>query len=165
MIKNQQLRERFEAAGRKRRPPPDPVNAVLSFGYAMLVHECTSALRLASLDPAIGAFHQARPGKPAMALDLMEPFRPLIADSVALNLFNRDELRPGHFLDTAAGCSMTDHGRRAFFDAWGRRMATVVAHPLFEYRLEYRRMLMLHARLIAAWLLGEAPTLAFLTTR
>ncbi|TVQ59066.1 MAG: CRISPR-associated endonuclease Cas1 [Phycisphaerales bacterium] len=165
MIKNERLRARFEASGRKRRPPPDPVNAVLSFGYAMLVHECTSALRLASLDPAIGAFHQPRPGKPAMALDLMEPFRPLIADSVALNLFNRDELRPGHFLDTAAGCSMTDHGRRAFFDAWGRRMATVVTHPVFEYRLEYRRMLMLHARLIAAWLLGEAPTLAFLTTR
>jgi CRISPR-associated endonuclease Cas1 len=165
MIKDDRLRARFEASGRKRRPPPDPVNAVLSFGYAMLVHECTSALRLASLDPAIGAFHQARPGKPAMALDLMEPFRPLIADSVALHLFNRDELRPGHFLDTAAGCSMTDHGRRAFFDAWGRRMATVVTHPEFEYRLEYRRMLMLHARLIAAWLLGEAPTLAFLTTR
>lgn len=165
MIKNEPLRARFQATGRKRRPPPDPVNAVLSFGYAMLVHECTSALRTASLDPAIGAFHQPRPGKPAMALDLMEPFRPLIADSVALNLFNRDELRPGHFLDTAAGCAMTDHGRRAFFDAWGRRMATVVTHPIFEYRLEYRRMLMLHARLIAAWLLGEAPTLAFLTTR
>lgn len=165
MIKNERLRARFEASGRKRRPPPDPVNAVLSFGYAMLVHECTSALRLASLDPAIGAFHQPRPGKPAMALDLMEPFRPLIADSVALNLFNRDELRPGHFLDTAAGCSMTDHGRRAFFDAWGRRMATVVTHPIFEYRLEYRRMLMLHARMISAWLLGEVPTLAFLTTR
>lgn len=165
MIKDERLRARFESTGRKRRPPPDPVNAVLSFGYAMLVHECTSALRLASIDPAIGAFHQARPGKPAMALDLMEPFRPLIADSVALNLFNRDELRPGHFIDTAAGCSMTDHGRRAFFDAWGRRMATVVTHPVFEYRLEDRRMLMLHARLIAAWLLGEAPNLAFLTTR
>jgi len=159
------LRERFESAGRKRRPPPDPVNAVLSFGYAMLVHECATALRLALLDPAIGAFHRPRPGKPALALDLMEPFRPLIADSVAIALFNRGEMREGHFLDTAAGCAMTDHGRRAFFNAWGRRMATVVSHPVFEYRLEYRRMLMLHARLIAAWVQGEAPTLAFLTTR
>lgn len=165
MIRDERLRARFEASGRKRRPPPDAVNAVLSFGYAMLVHECTTALRLASLDPAIGAFHRPRSGKPAMALDLMEPFRPLIADSVAINLFNRDELRPGHFLDTSVGCSMTDHGRKVFFDGWGRRMATVISHPVFEYRLEYRRMLMLHARMIGAWLLGEAPTLAFLTTR
>ncbi|MCW5757135.1 MAG: CRISPR-associated endonuclease Cas1 [Phycisphaeraceae bacterium] len=165
MLRDEDLRARFEATGRRRRPPPDPVNAVLSFGYAMLVHECTSALRLASLDPAIGGYHQPRPGKPAMALDLMEPFRPLIADSVAISMFNRAEVGPGHFLDTAAGCAMTDHGRRAFFDAWGRRMATVVAHPVFEYRMEYRRMLMLHARLISAWLQGEAPTLAFLTTR
>ncbi len=165
MIHDERLRARFETVGRKRRPPPDPVNAVLSFGYAMLVHECTTALRLASLDPSIGAFHKPRPGKPALSLDLMEPFRPLIADSVALSLFNREEIRPGHFIDTAAGCAMSDHGRRAFFNAWGRRMATVVTHPVFDYRLEYRRMLMLHARLIGAWVRGEAPTLAFLTTR
>jgi CRISPR-associated protein Cas1 len=165
MLRDAKLRGRFQAAGRARRPPPDPVNAVLSFGYAMLVHECTSALRLASLDPAIGGYHQPRAGRPALALDLMEPFRPLIADSVAISMFNRGEIGVGHFLDTAAGCAMTDHGRRAFFKAWGRRMATVVAHPVFEYRLEYRRMLMLHARLISAWLQGEAPTLAFLTTR
>jgi len=165
MLADETLRDRFQATGRRRRPPPDPVNAVLSFGYAMLVHECVTALRLASLDPAQGGFHRPRPGKPALALDLMEPFRPLIADSVALALFNRGELRPGHFLDTAAGCAMTDHGRKAFFGAWGRRMATVVSHPVFEYRLEYRRMLTLHARLIAAWLVRDVPSLAFLTTR
>jgi len=165
MLRNKRLRERFESSGRKRRPPPDPVNAVLSFGYAMLVHECSTALRLASLEPTIGAFHRPKPGKPALALDLMEPFRPLIADSVAIALFNRDELRHGHFIDSAAGCAMTDHGRRAFFRAWGRRMATVIAHPVFDYRLEYRRMLMLHARLIAGWVREEVPTLAFLTTR
>ncbi len=165
MIRDPQLRERFESSGRKRRPPPDPVNAVLSFAYSMLVHECTSALRLASLEPTIGAFHRPKPGKPALALDLMEPFRPLVADSVAIALFNRDELRHGHFIDSAVGCAMTDHGRRAFFKAWGRRMATVISHPVFEYRLEYRRMLMLHARLIAGWVRNEVPTLAFLTTR
>ena len=165
MIRDQRLRERFESGGRRRRPPPDPVNSVLSFGYSMLVHECTTALRLAGLEPSIGAFHRPRPGKPALALDLMEPFRPLIADSVTIALFNRDELRSGHFLDTVAGCAMTDHGRRAFFKAWGRRMATVISHPVFDYRLEYRRMLMLHARLIAAWIRDEVPTLAFLTTR
>jgi CRISPR-associated protein Cas1 len=159
------LAARFDAHGRQRRPPPDPVNAVLSFGYSMLTHECTAAARLASLEPTIGALHAARPGRPALALDLMEPFRPLIADSVAVSAFNRGELCEGHFLETAAGCAMTEHGRRAFFGAYGRRMDTEVTHPVFEYRLSYRRMLMLHARLVAAWMLGEVPTLAFLTTR
>lgn len=165
MLRDESMRNRFDAHGRRRRPPPDPVNACLSFAYAMLTHECVSALRTASLEPTLGALHTTRPGRPAMALDLMEPFRPLVADSVVLSLFNRGEVGPGHFLDTAAGCALTDHGRRAFFNAWGRRMATEVSHPVFEYRLSYRRMLMLHARLIAAWFNGEAPTLAFLTTR
>ncbi len=155
----------FDVNGRQRRPPPDPINAVLSFGYTMLTHECVSALRLARLEPTLGAFHVCRPGRPALALDLMEPFRPLIADSVAVSVFNRGELTEGHFLRTAAGCAMTDSGRRAFFGAWGRRMDTEVTHPIFGYKLSYRRMLMLHARMIAAWLLGEVPTLAFLTTR
>lgn len=155
----------FQAHGRKRRPPPDPVNTALSFAYSMLTHEATSALRLASLEPSIGAFHTTRPGRPALALDLMEPFRPLIADSAVLSLFNRGEAREGHFMKTAAGCSFTDAGRGAFFGAYGRRMDDVVRHHVFEYRLSYRRMLTLHARMIAAWLLGEVPTLAFLTTR
>lgn len=160
-----EIAERFDANGRQRRPPPDPINSVLSFAYSMLTHECAAACRLASLEPTLGALHATRPGRPAMALDLMEPFRPLIADSVAISAFNRGELTEGHFLCTAAGCGLTDAGRKAFFSAYGRRMDTEVTHPVFEYRLSYRRMLMLHARLIAAWLLGEVPTLAFLTTR
>jgi CRISPR-associated protein Cas1 len=155
----------FTSNGRQRRPPPDPINAVLSFGYSMLANECTAACRLASLEPALGALHATRPGRPALSLDLMEPFRPLIADSVAVSAFNRGELCEGHFLNTAAGCALTDSGRKGFFSAYGRRMDTEVRHPVFEYRLSYRRMLMLHARLVAAWLLGEVPTLAFLTTR
>lgn len=165
MVRDAALRGRFDTHGRQRRPPPDPVNALLSFAYAMLTHECISALRTAGLEPSIGAYHTTRPGRPALALDLMEPFRPLIADSVAVSLLNRGEVGPGHFLDTAAGCALTDPGRRAFFDAWGRRLATEVTHPVFDYRLSYRRMLMLHARLVAAWLLDEVPTPAFLTTR
>ena len=151
--------------GRQRRPPPDPVNAVLSLGYTMLTHECVSALRLARLEPSIGAFHVCRPGRPALALDLMEPFRPLIADSVMISLFNRAEIGEGHFIRTAAGCMLTDAGRKAFFGAWGRRMETEVTHPVFGYKLSYRRMLVLHARMVSAWMLGEVPTLAFLTTR
>jgi CRISPR-associated protein Cas1 len=160
-----ELGREFDANGRQRRPPPDPVNAVISFAYTMLTHECVAALRLAGLEPTIGALHTTRPGRPALALDLMEPFRPLIADSVAISAFNRGELGEGHFLRTAAGCALTDAGRRGFFGAYGRRMETEVTHPVFEYRLSYRRMLMLHARMIAAWMVGEVPGLAFLTTR
>jgi CRISPR-associated protein Cas1 len=159
------LAAEFDAHGRQRRPPPDPINGCISFGYSMLTHECVAALRLASLEPSIGAFHVSKPGRPALALDLMEPFRPLIADSVAVSAFNRGELAEGHFQRTAAGCAFTDVGRRAFFNAYGRRMDTEVTHPVFEYRLSYRRMLVLHARMIAAWLMNEVPTLAFLTTR
>lgn len=160
-----EIAAKFSANGRQRRPPPDPINAVLSFGYSMLVNECTAACRLASLEPTLGALHTTRPGRPALSLDLMEPFRPLIADSVVISAFNRGELCEGHFLTTASGCALTDHGRKGFFSAYGRRMDTEVKHPVFEYRLSYRRMLMLHARLISAWLLGEVPTLSFLTTR
>ncbi len=164
MIKGS-LASEFHANGRKRRPPPDPVNACLSLGYSMLTHECVAALRVARLEPSIGGFHVSRPGRPALALDLMEPFRPLIADSVAITSFNRGELTEGHFLRTAAGCSLTAQGRRSFFNTLGRRMDTEVTHPVFEYRLSYRRMIVLHARMIAAWLIGDIPNLAFLTTR
>lgn len=159
------LAAEFDANGRQRRPPPDPVNACLSFAYSLLTHECVAALRLARLEPSIGAYHVSRPGRPAFALDLMEPFRPLIADSLALTAFNRGELTEGHFLRAAAGCALTRSGRAAFFAAYARRMDAEVTHPVYGYRLSYRRMLMLHARLIAAWLLGEVPSLAFLTTR
>jgi CRISP-associated protein Cas1 len=160
-----EIAAKFDSNGRQRRPPPDPVNAVLSFAYSMLSNECVAACRLASLEPTLGALHATRPGRPALALDLMEPFRPLIADSIAVSAFNRGELTEGHFLNTASGCALTDSGRKGFFSAYGRRMDTEVKHPVFEYRLSYRRMLMLHARLVAAWLLGEVPTLSFLTTR
>jgi CRISPR/Cas system-associated endonuclease Cas1 len=82
-----------------------------------------------------------------------------------ISAFNRGELKPGHFLRTTAGCAFTDHGRKAFVSVYGHRMADEVTHPVFGYRPSYRRMIVLHARMIAAWLLGEVPTLAFLTTR
>lgn len=120
---------------------------------------------MARLEPSIGAFHVARTGRPAMALDLMEPFRPLVGDSVTLILFNRGELSEGHFRRTATGCVLTDAGRKVVFNAYGRRMNTDVTHPLFEYRLSYRRMLVLHARMITAWLVGDIPDLQFLRMR
>ena len=159
------LGQEFERNGRRRRPPPDPVNACLSLAYTMLAHECVAALRVARLEPSIGGFHVSRPGRPALALDIMEPFRPLIADSVTVSLFNRGELTQGHFWTSSGGSVMTNAGRKSFFGAMGRRMATEITHPVFEYRLSYRRMIVLHARMTAAWLMGEIESLAFLTTR
>lgn len=159
------IARQFDQNGRQRRPPPDPINAVLSFAYSMLSNDCIAACRLASLEPTLGAFHVTRPGRPALALDLMEPFRPLAADSVAVLAFNRGELTEGHFLRTATGCALTEAGRKAFFGVYGRRMNTEITHPAFGYRLSYRRMLALHARMVAAWLVGEIPSLSFLTTR
>ena len=159
------FKEAFDANGRQRRPPPDPINSILSFAYTLLANDCISALRLARLEPTIGAFHVSRPGRPALALDLMEPFRPLVADSVAISGFNRGEFVEGYFDRTTAGCAMTDAGRKAFFGVYGRRMDTEVTHPVYGYRLSYRRMIMLHARMIAAWLVGDVPTLSFLVTR
>ncbi len=159
------LSEEFAINGRKRRPPPDPINSCLSMAYSMLAHECVAALRLARLEPSIGGYHVSRPGRPAFALDLMEPFRPLIADSLAITCFNRGELTEGHFLRTASGCMLTSAGRQSFFNALGRRMNTEITHPIFDYRLSYRRMIVLHARMIAAWFMEDVPTLAFLTTR
>jgi CRISPR-associated protein Cas1 len=165
MLTDTDLRAAFEKNGRQRRPPPDPVNAALSLGYSVLTGECVTACRLASLEPTIGALHSPRPGRPALALDLMEPFRPLVVDSAVITAFNRGELRAGHFQTSAAGVLLTDYGRKAFFHVYARRMDHIVTHPVFGYRLSYRRMLVLHARMIAAWLLREVPTLAFLTTR
>lgn len=155
----------FSANGRMRRPPPDPVNSALSLAYSILCNECVAALRTAGLEPVMGALHATLPGRPALALDLVEPFRPLIADSVVLTAFNRGELVPGHFLKTAAGCQLTDHGRKAFFNAYSRRMDATVTHPEFGYKLSYRRMLILHARMMASWFLGEFDNLSFITTR
>jgi len=160
-----EFREEFDKHGRQRRPPTDPVNSCLSMGYSMLTNDCVAALRTGRLEPSIGALHVSRPGRPALALDLMEPFRPLIADSLTITAFNRGELRPGHFQKTSAGCLFSEHGRKAFFEAYGRRMSDEVTHPTFGYKLSYRRMLILHARMIAAWMNGEVPNLSFLTTR
>lgn len=159
------LAAEFDANGRQRRPPPDPINSCISLGYSMLVNECVAALRQARLEPSVGAFHVSRPGRPALALDLMEPFRPLIADSVAVAAFNRSELGEGHFMRTASGCTLTEPGRRSYFSLYGRRMDDEITHPVFGYRLSYRRMIILHARMIAAWLVGDVPSLSFLTTR
>jgi len=152
-------------AGRNRRPPTDPVNALLSFCYAMLIKDCTVALLAAGLDPYVGLYHQPRFGRPALALDLAEEFRPLVADSVVLTLVNNGEVSANDFVARAGGVALTNAGRRRVIAAYERRMRTELIHPVFRYRASYRRSLEIQARLLAAVLAGDLAAYRPLTTR
>jgi len=147
---------RFEA--RNRRPPTDPVNAMLSLAYAMLSRHLTIALASVGLDPYRGFYHAPRYGRPALALDLMEPFRPIIADSVVLSAVNTGEVGPGDFVTAATGTALTQAGRRRFVDAFERRLSQETTHPVFGYRLSMRRLLLVQARLLGRYFLGELPS-------
>ncbi len=147
----------FDHNGRARRPPPDPVNALLSFIYALLVKDLTVTLTMVGFDPDTGLYHRPRYGRPALALDLTEEFRPLIADRTVLQLINNGEIRPSHFTVRSGGCQLDRDGRRAVISAYERRMAHEIKHPIFGYRVGYRRALDVQARLLAAHLTGEIP--------
>ncbi|MBI5385156.1 MAG: CRISPR-associated endonuclease Cas1 [Verrucomicrobia bacterium] len=156
---------KFDWRGRNRRPPRDPVNALLSLGYSMLAKELTGVCHAVGLDAFLGFMHQPRYGRPALALDLMEEFRPLIADSVAISLINRGELGPEDFIRSASGTFLNDRGRKAFWEAWFRRCDTEVSHPEFEYKMAYRRMLEVQARQLWRFVRGEAAAYHGFTTR
>lgn len=147
----------FDANGRARRPPPDPLNSLLSFTYALLVKDLTIAAYSVGLDPYLGMLHRPRFGRPAMALDLAEEFRPLVAESVVLQLLNNGEIRENHILSRAGGCQLQDEGRKAALRAYERRLDHEIIHPHFGYRVTYRRAMEVQARLLAAHLLGELP--------
>ena len=144
---------RFEA--RARRPPTDPMNAMLSLAYAMLTRHLTVALASIGLDPYRGFFHAPRYGRPALALDMMEPFRPIVADSVVLSVVNTGEISPADFIVATAGTALTGAGRRRFIDAFERRLSQETTHPVFGYRLSMRRLILVQARLFGRYLLGE----------
>jgi CRISPR-associated protein Cas1 len=145
----------FDFTTRNRRPPKDPVNAMLSFAYAMLVRDWTIELSAVGLDAYRGFYHQPRFGRPALALDMMEPFRPLIAESVVLTAINNGELKPADFIRAAGSCNLTDSGRKRFIAVYERRLQQEVTHPLFGYRVSYRRLLEVQARLLGRFLTGE----------
>lgn len=155
----------FSFEGRNRRPPTDPINCMLSFGYALLTKDLTITTMLVGFDPYMGFYHRPRFGRPALALDLAEEFRPLIVDSVVVSVINNGELRPNHFEARGPGINMTKDGRRAFLRAYERRMATEVTHPLFGYKITYRRVLEVQARLLGAVILGEIPNYQAFRTR
>jgi len=156
---------RFAFEGRNRRPPRDPVNAMLSQGYSILSKEAAGVCCSVGLDPFLGFLHQPRYGRPALALDLMEEFRPLIADSVAISLLNRREIVSSDFLSTTTGTFLNAHGRKIFWEAWFRRMDTEVSHPEFGYKMSYRRMLEVQARQLWRFCKGESSRYHGFTTR
>jgi CRISPR-associated protein Cas1 len=148
----------FQFEARNRRPPRDPVNAMLSLGYALLTRHLTVALASVGLDPWRGLYHAPRYGRPSLALDVMEPFRPIIVDSVVLSVVNMGELGAEDFVTAVTGTALTPAGRRRFIEAFERRLAQEVTHPLFGYRLSMRRLLVVQARLLSRFLLGELPS-------
>ncbi|MGD0498366.1 MAG: CRISPR-associated endonuclease Cas1 [Bryobacteraceae bacterium] len=155
----------FDFEGRNRRPPRDPVNALLSLGYSLLAKDLTVACYAVGFDPYIGFYHQPRFGRPALALDLMEPFRPLIADSAALTAINTGMVTPKDFVRVGGSVALTAGGRKGFFRSYELRMDTLVTHPLFDYRVSYRRLLEIQSRLLARVLEGEIAEYPVFTTR
>lgn len=145
----------FQFEGRNRRPPRDPINALLSYAYALLTKDLTLACLVVGFDPYLGFYHRPRYGRPALALDLMEEFRPLVADSVVITAVNNGEIRPNDFLRRGTAVLLKSSGRKRFLKAYERRLDTLITHPVFGYRISYRRAFELQARILARVLFGE----------
>jgi CRISPR-associated protein Cas1 len=155
----------FDFTQRNRRPPRDPVNALLSLAYSILVKDLTITCYALGFDPFWGFYHQPRFGRPALALDLMEPFRPLIADSVVLTAINTRMVTTSDFIRSGPSVALKPSGRKGFFRAYELRMDTLVTHPMFDYRVSYRRLLEIQARLLARFLNGEIDDYPVFITR
>ena len=145
----------FDFTGRKRRPPTDPVNALLSLGYSLLAKDCTIAAHAVGLDPYVGFYHQPRFGRPALALDMMEEFRPLLAESAVLTAINNRMITEKDFVHAGRAVNLTAAGRKQFFVAYEQRMNHLITHPIFEYKVTYRRAIELQFRILARYLTGE----------
>lgn len=155
----------FQFTSRNRRPPTDPVNALLSFAYAMVTRDWTVALSAVGLDPYLGYYHRPRHGRPALALDMMEPFRPLVADSAVLTAVNTGEVNDADFVRAAKSVALTGPGRKAFLSVYERRMSQEITHPQFGYKVSYRRLFELQSRLLSRYLLGELAEPPVFVTR
>ena len=155
----------FNFNHRNRRPPTDPVNAMLSLAYSMLAKDCTLAALAVGFDPYLGFYHQPRFGRPALGLDLMEEFRPLIAESTVLSCINNRVVTDKDFVKAGQAVNLTAPGRKRFFQTYEQRMSSLITHPLFDYKVSYRRALELQARLLAKTLTGEITGYVPLMTR
>lgn len=145
----------FSFDKRTRRPPADPINALLSFGYALLTRTWLTVLSAVGFDPYLAFYHKPRFGRPALALDMMEPFRAIIADSTVIQAINNGEVKPDAFLAAGSAVNLKPHAKRAFIASYERRLDQEVTHPVFGYRVSMRRLLEVQARLLARYLDGE----------
>jgi len=149
-------RSNFSPTGRSRRPPRDRANALLSFGYALLRAECEAALEGVGLDPQVGYLHSLRPGRPALALDLMEELRPAIIDRLVLRMINRRQIRVEHFEQTPGGAvSLNEAGRRATLAAYQKRKDGPTPHRLLQESVPVGLIPHVQARLMARHLRGD----------
>jgi CRISPR-associated protein Cas1 len=149
-------KEAFTFHDRSRRPPLDNVNALLSFLYAMLAHDARAACEAAGLDPAVGFLHRDRPGRPGLALDLMEEFRAFLADRLALSLINRRQVQASGFKAAASGgIQMDDATRKAVLVAYQKRKQEEIRHPFLGEKTTVGLLLHLQARLLARYLRGD----------
>jgi CRISPR-associated protein Cas1 len=149
-------RESFRLDGRNRRPPLDPMNALLSFLYAMLTNDCVAAAEGVGLDPQVGFLHVLRPGRPALALDLMEELRAVLADRLALTLVNRRQITASHFDDRDGGSVyLGEEGRKIVVVAYQTRKHEEASHPLLEQKLPLGLVPHEQARLLARVLRGD----------
>lgn len=151
------LGKEWNFSGRNRRPPRDPVNSLLSFAYGLLKVQVTAAVHLAGLDPYIGYLHETTRGQPAMVLDLMEEFRPLIADSVVFSVISRKEIQLHDFSESLGTYLLSDVARKTFLRAFENKMISEFKHPVFDYRCNYRRAVELQARLLSRHLQENIP--------
>jgi CRISPR-associated endonuclease Cas1/CRISPR-associated protein Cas4 len=158
-------RDAFAPSSRNRRPPKDPINAMLSFGYAILAKETTIALLAEGLDPYWGFLHRPRHGRPALALDLMEEFRPLVVDSAVLSAINTGMVSATDFVSSVGGCAMKDVARKALIRAYELRLDQMITHPVFDYRCSWRAVIRVQARLLAKTLRGSISAYTGITTR
>lgn len=155
----------FDFEKRNRRPPEDPVNAMLSLSYSLLTRTFLAALQAVGFDPYRGFFHVMRHGRPSLALDMMEPYRPIIADSVVFNAVNNGEIKPEEFIWNGPACTMKPAARRALIAGYERRLEQETTHPLFGYRVSMRRLIAVQMRLLARYLDGEIKTYPHYTPR
>jgi len=147
----------FSFESRRRRPPTDPVNALLSLGYSLLRHDIQSAVNIVGFDPYLGYLHVEHYGRPALALDLMEEFRPLIVDAIALNLINQKHLKPDNFETEpiSNAVSLTKEGLKIFLRCYEEKKQSQFKHPVLKRKCTYQEAFEIQARLMAKYLLGE----------
>jgi len=157
--------QQWPFGGRVKRPPTDPLNALLSFGYSLLTNQVASAVQAVGFDQYIGYLHSSVYGRPALALDLMEEFRPLIVDSVVLTLLNNRMLVTGDFAVELGAYRLRNEPRKLFLTKFEERLNEEITHPIFGYKVKYRRCIELQARLVAKFLTGEIPEYVPFTVR